>query len=40
MTEAKNPFLMPYGTLHDATPFDRILTEHFEPAMREGMRQE
>jgi peptidyl-dipeptidase Dcp len=40
MTEEKNPFLTPYGTLHDATPFDRIRTEHFEPAMREGMRQE
>jgi peptidyl-dipeptidase Dcp len=40
MTEEKNPFLTPYHTLHDTTPFDRIRTEHFEPAMREGMQRE
>jgi peptidyl-dipeptidase Dcp len=40
MTEEKNPFLRPYQTLHDATPFDRIRTEHFEPAMQEGMKRE
>jgi peptidyl-dipeptidase Dcp len=40
MTEEKNPFMAPYGTLHDATPFQRIRTEHFEPAMREGMQRE
>ena len=35
-----NPFLEPYHTLHDATPFDRIQLSDYEPAMREGMRQE
>jgi peptidyl-dipeptidase Dcp len=40
MTEEKNPFLTPYLTLHDTVPFDRIRVEHFEPAMREGMRRE
>ncbi len=40
MTEEKNPFLTPYQTLHDTVPFDRIRVEHFEPAMREGMRRE
>jgi peptidyl-dipeptidase Dcp len=40
MTEEKNPFLTPYHTLHDTTPFDRIRTEHFEPALREGMKRE
>ncbi len=35
-----NPFLEPYHTLHDATPFDRIQLSDYEPAMREGMQQE
>ena len=29
-----NPFLEPYHTLHDATPFDRIQLSDYEPAMR------
>ena len=36
----ENPFLCPYGTPHGVVPFDRIRFEHFEPAMREGMRRE
>lgn len=36
----QNPFLEPYHTFHDATPFDRIKLSDYEPAMREGMKQE
>ena len=39
-TWAQNPFLQPFGTPHDTVPFDRIRTEHFEPALREGIRQQ
>ena len=35
MTE--NPFLQPYNTLHDTTPFDRIKLEHYEPAIMKGI---
>ena len=35
-TLAHNPFLAPFGTPHDTVPFDRIRTEHYEPALREG----
>ena len=37
---AQNPFLQPFGTPHDTVPFDRIRTEHFEPALREGIRRQ
>lgn len=33
-----NPFLASYHTPHHTHPFDRIKTEHYEPAFREGMR--
>lgn len=36
----QNSFLEPYHTFHDATPFDRIKLSDYEPAMREGMKQE
>lgn len=36
----QNPFLQPFHTLHDVTPFDRIQTADYEPAIREGMRLE
>ena len=36
----KNPFLEPFHTLHEATPFDVITTDLYEPAIREGMRRE
>ena len=35
-----NPFLQPYNTPHDTTPFDRIKITDFEPAIREGMKIE
>jgi len=35
-----NPFLAPYGTLHDTVPFDRITVSAIEEAVREGMRLE
>lgn len=45
MTENKNtvhenPFLKPYGTPHDAVPFDRIRLSDYEEAMMEGIRRE
>ena len=39
-TLAQNPFLQPFGTPHGTVPFDRIRTEHFEPAVREGIRRQ
>lgn len=35
-----NPFLQPYNTPHDTTPFDRIRISDYEPAIREGMKAE
>ncbi len=43
MTESissSNPFLEPYHTPHHTHPFDRIRTEHYEPAFREGMERQ
>ena len=40
MNEHKNPFLEPYGTLHDTVPFDRIRLEDFEEAFMEGIRRD
>ena len=39
-TLAQNPFLQPFGTPHGTVPFDRIRTEHYEPALREGIRRQ
>ncbi len=36
----KNPFLEPFHTLHEVTPFNEITTDLYEPAIREGMRLE
>lgn len=36
----ENPFLTPYNTPHQTTPFDKISNEDFKPALEEGMRQE
>jgi peptidyl-dipeptidase Dcp len=36
----ENPFLLPYGTLHDTVPFDRIRLEHYEEAFMEGIRRD
>ena len=35
-----NPFLHPYGTPHDAVPFDRIELADYEEAMMEGIRRD
>jgi len=40
MTQAQNPFLEKYNTLHGTVPFNKIKTEHYEPAILEGMRQQ
>lgn len=38
MTKAQNPFFEKYNTPHGTVPFDLIKTEHYEPAIREGIR--
>jgi len=40
MSEHKNPFFEPYGTLHDTVPFDRIRLEDYEEAFMEGIRRD
>ena len=40
MTETKNPFLEPYNTPHHTPPFHLIKVEHYEPAIREGMKEQ
>lgn len=37
--EAQNPFLEVYNTPRGTAPFDRIRPEHYEPAIREGIRR-
>lgn len=39
ITNAQNPFLKASNTPHQTFPFNELKTEHFEPAIREGMRQ-
>lgn len=39
-TTHKNPFLQPYGTVHDTAPFDKILLSDYEEAVLEGIRRE
>ena len=39
-TLEQNPFLQPFDTPHATVPFDRIRTEHYEPAIREGIRRQ
>ena len=36
----KNPFMEPYGTLHDTVPFNKIQFEDFEPAFLEGIKRD
>lgn len=36
----QNPFLEPYDTPHGTVPFNKIRLCDYEPALREGMRQE
>ena len=40
ITNALNPFFECYGTPHETVPFNRIKTEHYEPAIREGIRRQ
>ncbi|MEG2573624.1 MAG: M3 family metallopeptidase [Bacteroides sp.] len=40
MSQAQNPFLEKYNTPHGTAPFDKIKTEHYEPAITEGMKQQ
>ena len=35
-----NPFLQKYDTPHGVIPFDKILFEHYEPAMMQGIKEE
>ena len=37
---AQNPFFEQYQTPHGTVPFDRIQTEHYEPAILEGINQQ
>lgn len=37
---AQNPFFEQYQTPHETVPFDRIQTEHYEPAILEGINQQ
>lgn len=36
----ENPFIQPYNTPYETVPFDKIVLEHYEPAIREGMNRE
>lgn len=40
MIPAQNPFLNTYDTPHGTVPFHLIKPEHYEPAIREGIRQQ
>ena len=40
MSDHKNPFFEPYGTLHDTVPFDRIQLADYEEAFMEGIRRD
>lgn len=37
---AQNPFFEKYNTPHGTVPFDKIKTEHFEPAILEGIHRQ
>lgn len=39
-TNVSNPFFEKYDTPHGTTPFDQIKTEHYEPAILEGIRRQ
>lgn len=40
MLNAQNPFLEKYKTPHGTVPFNLIKTEHYKPAILEGIRQQ
>ena len=37
--QAQNPFFEKYSTPHGTIPFEKIKTEHYEPAIREGINR-
>ena len=37
--QAQNPFFEKYSTPHGTVPFEKIKTEHYEPAIREGINR-
>lgn len=39
MMQASNPFFETYNTPHQTVPFDKIKTEHYEPAFEKGMEE-
>ena len=39
MSQASNPFFETYKTPHQTIPFDKIKTEHYEPAFEKGMEE-
>ena len=39
MIENNNPFLQTYDTIHHTVPFHLIKTEHYEPAIKEGIEE-
>ena len=39
MIENNNPFLQAYDTIHHTVPFHLIKTEHYEPAIKEGIEE-
>ena len=38
--ERKNPFMEPYGTLHNTVPFNKISFDDYKEAFMEGMRRD
>ena len=38
--QAQNPFFEKYSTPHGTIPFEKIKTEHYEPAIREGINRQ
>ena len=40
MLNVQNPFFEKYNTPHSTTPFNLIKTEHYKPAILEGMRRQ
>jgi len=40
LAEANNPFFEPYKNKYGAPPFDKIKTEHYMPAFKEGIKQQ
>lgn len=39
MIQAQNPFFETFATPHGTIPFDKIKTEHYDPAIREGINR-